>query len=183
MKKKLLTFALFLFFASLFVVSSCNNDDDDDDNTTIRSVEFTANVTGDFTQSVDVTILPTSGQSSSVGFYTSTSNAFGINFIEGTNWFFNLLTYDATGINTGSYDLADPAGSSVFYNIATGAPSGFYSTSGSLNITNVESTSPLGKPTDRYVTGNFNAVFSTDEVPPRTVTINGTFKDVFVLYN
>lgn len=182
MKKNLLTFALFLFLVNLFVVSSCN-DDDDDDNTTIRSVEFTANVTGDFTQSIDVTILPTSGQSSSVGFYTTTSNAFGINFIEGTNWFVNLLTYDATGINTGSYNLADPAGSSVYYNIASGAASGFYSTSGTLNITNVESTSPLGKATDRYVTGNFNAVFTTDDVPPQTVTVNGTFKDVFVLYN
>ncbi len=181
MKKNLLTFALFLFLANLFMVSSCNNDDDDDD-TTIRSVEFTANVTGDFTQSIDVTIQP-NGQIGAVGSYNTVNNALGINFIEGATWFINLLTFNATEINTGTYSLADPAQSSVYFNSGAGVASGFYSASGNLNITKSESTSPIGKATDRYVSGNFNGVFTTEDDPPKTVTINGTFEDVYIVHD
>lgn len=183
MKKSLFALFIFLFSVNVMVLSSCNGDDDDDDDDVLRSAELQVNISGDYSQSVNQTIAPGSQTHSAAGAFNSLVGTLGIQFSEGATWFINLTSFNATEIATGTYDLADPAGSSVYYHTATGAPSGFYSVSGSMTITESESTTPLGKPTDRYVTGSFSGVFTTDEDPPRTVNVSGSFKDVYVLYN
>lgn len=163
------------FIIILILNSGCNKDTTNDQ---LRDVTVTGNVSGAFSQAINFTLV--SGNSNGgIGLSasrSSTLNKLSINIVGGGTWGL-VLGADATSIAVGSYSLG--TGFSTYYNTSAGA-SQFIANAGTLQITSVESTSPLGTANDRYISGTFNATMINSDIPPSQIGVNGTFTNVFV---
>ncbi|HMS52557.1 MAG TPA: hypothetical protein PKD56_09525 [Chitinophagales bacterium] len=180
MKKVQFIFSFFLLLTIMLAFSSCNKDDNT--NPVLKTADFKASVTGDYAQTIDQAIPPGSTTHSVLGSFSSLGGL-SLYCAEGTTWSINLLAKTATIISNGTYTIVAPDGFGVYNHTASGSPTGFYAISGSLTITDTESTAPLGKSTDRYVSGNFTGVFTSGDQPPKTVTISGSFEDVYIVHD
>lgn len=180
-KLKHLFFTVMLF-ASLSFITSCNPDDDGD--VDVRDAVLNWSATGACSQSINMTFVdnkPANNVNISLAMYNSANQVLSVVFFE-TNysWQLGFALENMSQLQTGTYSIGSGGGILINGTMSTNCAQGFSYVSGTVTITAVDEATGVGNPGDRYISGTFNFTLEDGNTPPNTITVQGSFSDLYI---
>lgn len=180
-KLKHLFFTVMLF-ASLSLITSCNKNDDG--TVDVRDAVLNWSATGACSQSINMTFVdnkPANNVNISLAMYNSANQALSVVFFEtGYSWQWGFSIENMSQLQTGTFSVVTGGGALINGSMSSNCAQGFDLVSGSVTITSVVAATGVGNPNDKYITGTVTLTLQDANSPPQTITVQGSFTDLFI---